>query len=355
MTTEDQTAGSSTETQATEQAPAPSMYDAIFPKEDATTDAAASPQDGAGDGAAADGTEGAADGAQTAQDDAADAAEAAAAPDPAAEKAKADAEALTPPKGVGTEAQKRFQHLAGMVKERDTKLAELTETVKQSTEKIETFKAVLQESGVGPQEFEALLGYNRAMKTGDYQRAEAWLAQQMKVVALARGRAPSTVDPLADFPDLSQAVAEQRIAPEHALEIARGRVATAMQRRQQAQAQQMGQQRQQIQQAQNAALAQIDAFVAKVSASDLAWPQKEKALLDRMDWIAKNVHPSQWFSQVQQFYELVSAGHVVSAPAQEAQQPANHPRPLRSASGAGGVKPAPTNMGQAIDQALGFV
>lgn len=351
MTTETEIAGSTESAATTTDAQAPqSMMDAIFPS-DSAEDASASPQDGAGDVAAADSADGA-DATQTAAESAQDAA--AAKPDPAAEKAKADADALTPPKGVGSEAQKRFQHLAGMVKERDAKLAEATETVKQHAEKIETFKAVLQESGVGPQEFEQLLGFNRAMKTGDYARAEQWLAHQMKVVALARGRAPTTVDPLADFPDLAQAMAEGKITPEHAMELARGRVAMLAQRRTQQQAQQVNAQRAQMQKAQDAAIAQIDAFVAQVSATDLAWPQKEQALLQRIDWIAKNVHPSMWLEQVRQFYELVSAGGIVQ-PAQEVPAAsANHPRPLRSASGAGGVKPAPASMSQAIDQALGF-
>lgn len=324
-----------------------SMLDAIFPPEKPAEGTAEVAQ-GAAEG---DGT---AEGADEAAEAARIAAEAA---DPAAKKAtddaaraKADADALKPPQGVGPEAQKRFQHLANMVKERDEVVAKASEQVKQLGTQIETFRTVMREHGVTAQDFEALVGFNRAMRGGDWQTAERWLTAQLKQVSIAQGKPAATVDPLSDFPDLSQAVAANQITTAHALEIARSRLAQkatqATQQRQQATQQTQAARQQAIE----AGLAAVDRWTSEIASKDLDWPAKQKALADKMEFLADNVPPEKWVAHINEFYRLL---RVTPADA-GASAGSGAPRPLRSSSGAGGAKPTPTSALQAIEQALGF-
>lgn len=324
-----------------------SMLDAIFPPEKQAEGTAEAAQ-GAAEG------DGAAEGADAAAEAARAAAEAV---DPAAKKvaddaarAKADADALKPPQGVGPEAQKRFQHLANMVKERDEVVAKASEQVKQLGTQIETFRTVMREHGVTAQDFEALVGFNRAMRAGDWQTAEQWLTAQLKQVSIAQGKPAATVDPLSDFPDLSQAVAANQITTAHALEIARSRLAQkatqATQQRQQATQQTQAVQRQAVE----AGIAAVDRWSADMASKDLDWPAKQKALVEQMDWLAENVPPEKWVGHIDKFYRLMR----VPAADAGASAGSGTPRPLRSSSGAGGAKPTPTSALQAIEQALGF-
>lgn len=340
-------AAAATTTTTTQETGPGSMLDAIFPPEkqgEAGAEAAQGAAEGAG---TAEGTDEAAEAARIAAEVADPSAKKVA--DDAA-KAKADADALKPPQGVGPEAQKRFQHLANMVKERDEVVAMATEQVKQLGTQIETFRTVMREHGVTAQDFEALVGFNRAMRAGDWQAAEQWLTAQLKQVSIAQGKPAAAVDPLSDFPDLSQAVAEQKITAEHALELARSRLAQratqATQQRQQA-----TQQTQAVrQQAIEAGLAAVDRWSSEIAAKDLDWPAKQKALADKMEFLADNVPPEKWVAHINEFYRLL---RVTPADAGTSAG-SGTPRPLRSSSGAGGAKPTPTSALQAIEQALGF-
>jgi hypothetical protein len=350
LSTTEQTAetGAAAASAATTQEAGPgSMLDAIFPPEkqgEAGAEAAQGAAEGAG---TAEGTDEAAESARIAAE----------AADPAAKKvaddaarAKADADALKPPQGVGPEAQKRFQHLANMVKERDEVVAKATEQVKQLGTQIETFRTVMREHGVTAQDFEALVGFNRAMRAGDWRTAEQWLTAQLKQVSIAQGKPAAAVDPLSDFPDLSQAVAEQKITTEHALELARSRLAQratqATQQRQQATQRTQAVQRQAVE----AGIAAVDRWSADMAAKDLDWPAKQKALVEQMDWLAENVPPEKWVGHIDKFYRLMRVPAADAA----ASAGTGTPRPLRSSSGAGGAKPTPTSALQAIEQALGF-
>ena len=264
------------------------------------------------------------------------------------EKKPAADEALKMPSGLTPDAQQRFRHLTGLVKEKDRLVADHAEQIKQRDTIIESFRSTMRENGVTAQDFDEMVGFARALKSGQFDQARQWLESKLKLVALAQGRPATSIDALADFPDLAQEVAAHQIPEARALEIARGRLAEQARAHTTRQAQQATQQRTQIQSAINAGVAEVEAFSKKMAETDLDWPIKEKALAERMEWLAQNVPPHQWRSHIEQFYSMLQVAPVAK-PATVAEV-----RPLRSSSGAGGVKPSPTSTREAIDQALGF-
>jgi len=258
--------------------------------------------------------------------------------------------ALDVPPGLSPKGQNRFQALANMVRERDAKLDEFEATKAQVAEQAEIvkgFNVVFEESKCQPEQFELAMGFIGAVNRGDFQTAEKVLMDQVRLLSLATGREIGAPDPLAEFPDLLEAVEAQQATRKHALEIARARTAERAQagQRKQVEASQQAQAKMQtaIQQGSQA----VQGWVAKMAAEDIDWPAKEARLANELDWIAANVHPSQWVAHLDRFAKMI----VLPAKPQQTQ---NTNRPLRASAGASASKAQPQNMQEAIDAALGY-
>jgi len=311
--------------------------------------------DGAGDAPAADAP---ADGAAAPADAAKPAEGAAPGTQPGAPAAKpADKPddpykgALDMPPGLSPKSQNRFQELANMVKERDTKLAEVEARQAQFAEQadiVKGFNTVFEESKCQPQQFELAMGFIGAVNRGDFQTAEKVLLDQVRLLSLATGREIGAPDPLAEFPDLLEAVEGQQVTRKHALEIARARAQEAAQAgaRRQQQASQAAQAK--LEGAIQQGSAAVQAWVAKQAAADIDWPAKEARLAQELDWIAENVHPSQWVAHLDRFAKMIVL------PAKAGPTPQGGARPLRAGAGAAASKAQPQNMQEAIDAALGY-
>lgn len=266
---------------------------------------------------------------------------AAAAADP---KAKKD-DLTRLPDGLAPEAQKRFQHLVGTLKtERQAReAAEAKAHEHEGT--ISGLRQLMEETQTSADDFGALLEYNRMCKTGNWDHARALLEDQLKWISIHQGKPAPGIDALADFPDLRHAVTQQQVSEEYALEIARSRTTEGMLRQAQQRANQSRQGEQQRSAQVNDAVRSVDAWAAKMAASDVDWPAKEKLLEAKMEWLAANAPPAQWLGHLQQWYGLIAVPKAAQT---------EKPRPLASGNGPSGAVAAPSDMRQAIDQALGF-
>ncbi len=227
------------------------------------------------------------------------------------------------PEGLGAKAQERFQRLAGTVKEQAAQL-------EQAREAIGYVQETFQQHGVQRQQFEQAVGFIGAINRGDFAAAEQMLLGQLQQLSLMTGRDyGGAVDPLAEFPDLSQRVQGLQMTREDAIELARHRKVQAAQQQafqQQRQAQAHAQaSEQQFQRAQSA----VDAWARNTAATDLDWPLIEARLLPAIPRLLNGVPPERWADVVKTQYELMKDA------AREFRRPASAPAadnsPLRPA------------------------
>lgn len=250
---------------------------------------------------------------------------------------------LKEPEGLAPKSSERFHRLANEVRE-------LRGQVEQREQAMSYVRETFQDNGITSEQFEQAASVIGALNRGDLETAERVLIEQLQQIAIARGRAPAQVDPLASFPDLRAAVDGLQVSEEHALQLARARVIEQgqQQRTQQINQQQQEQRAQQQQQEQaqaqvNTALQGIDTFTREMAAKDMDWPVIEAKLLPRVQTLLQNVPPSQWLNIVKTQYELIKD---VSAGALRPSTP--QPGQVLRPTGQGSPAAAPSSMFDAM-------
>ena len=251
---------------------------------------------------------------------------------------------MAEPEGLGEKASARFQALANEVKEyraKDSEYHQMAETVQE-------FQRLAQESCNNAEEVTDLFDYAKAVKTGDYDKVEQYLKQQIVQFEAISGRS-LTVDLLSQFPDLQQQAQEMTLAPEVAHELAQARW-------RQQQQQQYAQQSQQVQQAQwqqqqaaaqaeqqrqaefNQAVQDVNELSMQYARSDVLWPEFEPKVLAFAKNELSQMPPGQWKFALQTFYNgLKQAANPVRQKVQ----------PLRGGMPAGGAAD-PQNLQEAM-------
>lgn len=272
------------------------------------------------------------------------------APAPAAKPADKKTPDYTPPVGLNKDSMRRFQELATDNKavraENETLKAQAVQ-FKDSQDAVQGFRTVFDDAKVQPQQFGLAMDFIKAVNTKNYDRAAEIMASELHNLQLITGRDFTAPDPLKQFPDLAAEVAESKITRQRAMEIARGRTEQTQQQRTQQQQDQSAAQARDLDNAINKGGADVNAWCQKMAASDIDFGAKQKALEAKIDWLATNVHPANWVAHLQQFYEIIGSG--ATAPRQQ-----NQNQPLRANGGAGGAKPAPGSMLEALEQGLGY-
>ena len=261
---------------------------------------------------------------------------------------EAEADDLAEPEGLSEKASARFQALANQVKEYRAKDADY----QQMAETVQEFQTLAQESCNNAEEVTQLFDYAKAVKTGDFDRVEQYLKQQIMQFEAVSGRSLN-VDLLSQFPDLQQRAEEMALDPTVAQELAqaRWRQQQQLQYAQQQQAQQQAQWQQQQQAAQAAqqrqavfdhAVQQINDLTLNYAKSDVMWPEYEPQVMAFAKAQLQGLPPEQWAFALQTFYSgLKQAARPVRPTA----------TPLRSGSPAGG-NAAPQNMQEAMFSGL---
>jgi hypothetical protein len=247
---------------------------------------------------------------------------------------------LAMPEGLSQKAQERFTKLVSRVKEHEAQVAEVSGTLNQ-------FREMIQSTGTTPQEFSQAIDYMRMVKHGDFEGALRIMDDQRRMLSLAMGKPLPGADPLAQFPDLRQRVDGYLMDEHTAIELARSRVMN--QSAQQAQQQQMQTQQQVMheQQTKAQAIQQIDQLGQQWARSDPDFTVKEDIILKQLPEIARTFPPAQWAQQVRILYNTLSA-----MPMQQQRQ-VTTPAPLRPSGQQAGAR-QPKSMLEAMEMGLGY-
>lgn len=257
---------------------------------------------------------------------------------------------LTPPPGLSAGANKRFQALAGMVREKDAEIQRITAEQGKHAEAAEIVKGysqVFDDAKCKPEQFEMAIDFIKAVNTGNADRAMQIIGEQVKALQLRTGKDFAVPDALSPFQDLTQATQNGEITRQHALELARARASEQERQQAEQQTRQAQQTEAQGQQAVMSGAQAVAAWTAQVAKTDFDWPAKEKLLDGKIDWLAANAPPSQWLTHLQNYYDMLSASSTSG-------KPAPTPQPLRANGGESGAQAQPRNAAEAISQGLGY-
>lgn len=281
----------------------------------------------------------------------------------AAPKVKAKADAANAlyamPEGLQPQARDRFKALTDghrQISEKyETAAAELA-TVKPQVEQLieqrDSFRQILEETETGTDRFNEFFSYQQALKDAkqskDYTNAIALAQAEVRRVCLLGGVDPESisVDPLDDFPDLAEEVANSAISRERAMEIARGRVGAKQAERVNAGQREAADHEARVKASKDKAIKEISVWAQGVRAADIDYPAKQAKLLTRITAIMNKYPPAQWLTAIQDAYDTMEAP---PAPKPNGKEPHT---PLRPSGGGG--KPAPASILDAIELGLGY-
>lgn len=247
---------------------------------------------------------------------------------------------LAMPEGLSQRAQERFTKLITRVKEHEAQVAEISGTLGQ-------FREMIQSTGTTPQEFSQAIDYMRMVKHGDFDGALRIMDEQRRMLSLAMGRPLPGADPLAQFPDLRQRVDGYQMDEQTAIELARTRMMNQSAQQAQQQQRQTQQQAMHEQQTKQQAIQQIDQLGMQWARSDPDFSVKEEIIIKQLPEIAKSFPPSMWANQVRILYNTIS-----SMPVQQSRQH-GQPAPLRPSGQQAGAR-QPKSMLEAMEMGLGY-
>lgn len=209
---------------------------------------------------------------------------------------------LAMPEGLTPKAQERFQQLANTNRELSAKL----EQMQPAAESAQALAEVFKEHGVRREQFEQAMEVVGLMNRGDLRGALRVLDEQRKLISLHLGETLPGAEPLADFPDLKQAVDNLQMTEEYALELARSRMVQGHQQQAtQRQEQEREAQQQEAQAIQSGQLA-VDKFCKARMADDLDYARIEPLLLEQIKaGLLEGVPPQAWPRIVEKTYGLI--------------------------------------------------
>ena len=243
------------------------------------------------------------------------------------------------PEGLSQKAQERFTKLVTRVKEHEAQVAEISGTLGQ-------FREMIQSTGTTPQEFSQAIDYMRMVKHGDFDGALRIMDEQRRMLSLAIGKPLPGADPLAQYPDLRQRVEGYQMDEQTAIELARTRMMQHQQQESLQQQQQSQQQNQRAQAERAQSIQQIDQISQQWAKTDPDFAAKEDIILKQLPEIASRFPPSLWPQQVRILYNTLS-----SMPMQRHQ--VNTPAPLRPSGQQAGAR-QPKSMLEAMEMGLGY-
>lgn len=223
-------------------------------------------------------------------------------PAPGAKPGQAD---LTMPEGLQPKAQQRFQALANEIKE-------LRPQFERAQAQLTWFTNTVAEHQIKPEQFDLAVQTIGLMNKGDYQGALKVLDEQRQMIALAMGQPLPDVDPLANFPDLQQAVTEFRVSREYAMEVAKARFgqhqaqqATQARQRQEEQAKAQQQQAETYRAERQQAEADVAEFCTRMQRTDLDFAAISAQLEPIIPSLLEGVPCTRWKQVVETQYRLL--------------------------------------------------
>lgn len=270
-------------------------------------------------------------------------------------KTKADDFALTDEdkRALKPASQQRFHELHKLAKTHEATIETLTAENAGLSQARDNIMNVLTENKVEPDDFVALMDFNRKVKTGDLEGALTMCDDYRTQLLKALGRDAPGYDPLSEpaHVDLKARVDKLELSREDALQLVNARrVQTSVEQGQQRQ-QETQQQQRAAQKEQDDALAAVKAWNARIAA-DVDYEGKAGTILPQLEGIIRDYPPHLWVPTLDRLWKSTAAPQQ-QAQQQGQQQGGTTPAPLRP-SGAKGGAPAPKNMLEALEQGLGY-
>lgn len=259
------------------------------------------------------------------------------------------------PRGLNGEARAKFKALSDHARQLDSQFQQRSQEYEQTSQRLRGFEEVLRDAGATAPVLNSHLQYIRAINTGDYESALAFIEAERAGLAQAMGKPLEGVDLLADFPDLREAVDNYQMTENAALEMAKlRRGATQQQARdqQEQQAEQQRQAQQQYTQRRAAAMQGVEAWIESQKSS-IDWDVMEGAVVEFLKQPAtrqtlSNTPPEQWLDIIKSHYASIQTLVARNAPQR------NGPTPLRPRGAGGAVGAQASSSEDAVRQRLGY-
>ncbi len=278
-----------------------------------------------------------------------------------------DAEAKKPnhyddpiPNALKPATKERIRFLANDAKEQRA----LAETA--TAERNELIAAV-QDTGANPQQYAGMLDYLALVNSGDQNKlkqAANFMIRELASLSRVGGFRIPGVTSYAGYPDLEKAVGEGKMTQEVAEELAASRSATAHAGKVSAAGQQASRQRAAYEAADRSAREEMNAIEAGYVKSDPLYKAKKAVIVGMLNEQIRGdrekgippLHPSKWAAMYQKIYNGLPKTGVWggSRPGAGAAPAARVPQnqPLRGQQPAGGQKPEPKSVAEAIEMGI---
>ncbi len=262
------------------------------------------------------------------------------------------------PNALKRETKERIRTLVDRTKSAETSLATVT------GERDELINAVT-ETGATPQQYAGVLDYLELVNSGDQNKlkqAANFMIRELSALSRVGGFRIPGVTSYAGHADLEKAVADGKLEPHIAEELAASRAATTHQGKVGAAQAQASQARAQYAQAESAARTELNTIEAEFSKDPLYAAKKplivemlnEQIRGDRKTGIPP-LHPSKWPAMYRKIYSTLPNTGVWGVPRPGNVQPGGkvpQNTPLRTQQPAGAQKPEPKSIQEAIEQGI---
>lgn len=258
----------------------------------------------------------------------------------AAEKAVVEEQIVT--LGIKNEkAKEKFRELS----QRPTKEAveEIVAPLREQAQRMQKFDEIVSAARATGEQIQSAFGYLQAINSGDPRRmseaADAMLKETTWLFKRLGRELPGVVDPLADHPDLAQAVEAGDITRKFALETANARTMQARTAEHSQRTTEEAQYQHEVQ----VARTRLDTIGKELFAADAAQYQaKYPYLLPQLEFIRDNLPPNQWEQAVLRAYSRLPYTPAAATPPPVAapHKPPVGAVPLRPTGGNGAMRAA---------------
>jgi hypothetical protein len=244
------------------------------------------------------------------------------------------------PTGVAQRTRERIETLIERVKEGERYKSERDEII-----------GLLQSTGASPEDLNNTIQYMRLVHSpslDDKRKALEVLRAEVQALAVEVGDANIPgFDPLAQFPDLVDAVVVKDITEDHAKEIALSRMRQQRDQTRQSEVAQRQQAQSTAQQAVEYGKQQLTALEQRLMA-DPDYRTKYDILVPMLKPTMQSLHPSQWATVFENAYVNLKLPAAAPTP-----KPAPKNQPLRAKAPAGEGSKGISSAEEALDAALG--
>jgi hypothetical protein len=236
-----------------------------------------------------------------------------------------------------------------------SKIKELVPKLEETTRDRDMMVDMVQRTGASPQQYQQSLQYLSLVNSNsraDREKALEIMQAEISVLARSLGKPVPGVNFLEGHEDLIQAVGRGQISPEYATEVAAARERSKLERKGSEQRMLQNHQAQNDQQALTQGRSELDALEATLKA-DPHYAAKRVILVETLKPVFEQIHPSQWAATFKRAYDKLPAP-VAPSPRPVGVTPGSPAAngggntPLRASNPAGGARPAPKNMAEAI-------